>query len=84
MACKGSSLCEHGRLKKRCKPCGGSELCKHADCTKRSGFNFDNEKQGVYCAEHKLDGMVNVVDRRCKHSDCMKRPGFNFEGLSGF
>jgi hypothetical protein len=26
--CGGSSCCEHGRLRYRCKECGGSGLCK--------------------------------------------------------
>ena len=32
-------------------------------------FNFPGEKGGVRCAAHKLDGMVNVVDKTCDHVD---------------
>ena len=34
----------------------------------------------MYCVEHKLDGMVNVSDRRCIYEGCKIQPGFNKEG----
>ena len=44
-------------------------------------FNIDGEKQGLYCGKHKLDGMVNVVDKRCIHDECKSTsPRFNNDG----
>jgi hypothetical protein len=38
------------------------------------------EKQGLYCSEHKLDGMVDVQNKTCKHKDCETRPSYNLRG----
>ena len=29
MDCGGSSVCEHGRRRSRCKDCGGGSICEH-------------------------------------------------------
>ena len=33
-----------------------------------------------YCAEHALDGMVNISSRRCKTEGCGKDPSFGVAG----
>ena len=33
-------------------------------------------KKAEYCAQHKKDGMVNVVSKRCAHHGCTKHPSF--------
>ena len=44
-------------------------------------FNFAGEKNGIYCSEHRLEGMVSVIiERRCGHDGCEKRPSFNIRG----
>ena len=57
-----------------------SKSCKHPGCRKRPHFNYDGETQGLYCKDHMLPGMVNVVDKKCKHPGCRKYPVFNYEG----
>ena len=38
------------------------------------------EKKGIYCAKHKLEGMVDVKNKRCAEPGCNKGPSFNMEG----
>ena len=35
--------------------------CEHAGCSTKAVFNFEGEKGGRFCAQHKLEGMVNMV-----------------------
>ena len=55
-------------------------MCDRDECKKRPCFNFDGETKGVYCFNHKLDGMVNVIHKRCIHDECKKHPCFNTDG----
>ena len=52
--------------------------CVKDGCEKHSIYNFEGETKPIYCSTHKLDGMVNVKNKRCL--DCKKQPYFNFEG----
>jgi len=54
--------------------------CIHEGCKKRSSFNNEGEIRGLYCAEHKLEGMVNVKNPKCIQEGCKKTPAFNIEG----
>ena len=57
------------KLKNYCKVCG---IC--------ACFNMEGEKNGLYCNEHKLAGMVDVKHKRCIYEGCKIRPNFNVEG----
>ncbi len=35
--------------------------CEHAGCSTKAVFNFEGEQGGRFCAQHKLEGMVNMV-----------------------
>ena len=53
--------------------------CQAKDCTvKNAVFNFEGEKKGIYCGNHKKDGMIDVKSPRCL--DCESRSSFNYEG----
>ena len=54
--------------------------CEFEHCAKHCYFGFSNDKLAKFCAEHKLDGMVNVIDRLCETIGCEKRAGFNYLG----
>ncbi len=43
-------------------------------------FNFAGEKGGLYCSQHKQEGMIDIKHKRCMHPDCPKRPSFNYTG----
>ena len=52
--------------------------CINPECNTRANFNYSNETKGLYCNEHKLDGMVNVVSKKCNNPDCNKQPWYNY------
>ena len=55
--------------------------CAHDGCNTRPHFNTPGSTQGLYCAEHKQDGIVEVKNKRCAHDGCNKlNPVFNVTG----
>jgi len=57
-----------------------SQKCIHEGCKTQPTYNNDGDTKGLYCSEHKKDGMVNVKDNTCIHEGCKTRPTFNKEG----
>jgi hypothetical protein len=55
-------------------------ICKDADCKKQAIYNVEGKKSGLYCSNHKLEGMVDVKSKRCIHEGCDVRPNYNVEG----
>ena len=51
-------------------------------CDKIPVFNYKGESTGVYCNDHKLDGMINVMCKKCKFEGCDKRASCNFPNIS--
>lgn len=55
--------------------------CLYRGCScKAPSFNVEGEKKGSYCAKHKLEGMVDVKNKRCAEPGCTKQPHYNFGG----
>ena len=55
--------------------------CLYRGCScKQPCFNVKGEKKGIYCAKHKLEGMVDVKSKHCAELGCKIRPTYNFEG----
>jgi len=54
--------------------------CQGAGCTRMPNFNFPGEKGGIFCAQHKSEGMVDIKHKRCQEPGCSKRPSFNYTG----
>ena len=54
--------------------------CVFAGCTVQPSFNLAGQSNGLYCADHKLEGMVNVTSKRCVFTGCMVQPHFNLVG----
>ena len=46
-------------------------------CEKQPVYNKPEEKVGIYCSEHKKEGMVDVKNKRCIESGCEKQPAYN-------
>jgi hypothetical protein len=42
----------------------------------------EGETKPLYCATHKLDGMVNVISKTCIHPNCRVQPFYNVAGES--
>jgi hypothetical protein len=54
--------------------------CIHKGCTKRPNFNIEGQTKGLYCSQHKLEGMIDVISKTCLHNGCKTRPTYNIEG----
>ena len=52
-------------------------MCIHPGCKTRPLFNKEGEKRPLYCSAHKLQGMVDIKNKRCIHEGCNKQPVFN-------
>lgn len=48
-----------------------NRACMRLECTKGGTFNYEGEKQRLYCLDHKLANMFNVASKMCK--ECKKR-----------
>ena len=54
-------------------------MCKETNCKTRPTFNVEEETKALYCSKHKLENMVDVVNKRCIHPNCKTLPNFNVE-----
>jgi hypothetical protein len=52
--------------------------CAKEGCIKRPRYNYWSEKKGLYCFEHKLDLMLDVLSKKCRYDQCCKRPTCNY------
>ena len=57
-----------------------SKCCEVEDCKTRPVFNFEGNKTGIFCFQHKQDGMINIKADICMFEGCKVHPSFNFEG----
>ena len=57
-----------------------SMICAHEGCKKRPHFNLPGQTKGLYCTQHKKEGMINVVNKKCLEEGCMVEPCFNLPG----
>ena len=56
------------------------KTCEHPDCATRPNYNQPGQTKARFCANHKHDGMVDVVSNTCEHPDCTTRPRYNIPG----
>lgn len=57
--------------------------CAYEGCTVTPRFNTKGVKPAVFCATHKLDGMIDVISQRCEFPECDTMATFNFAGKRG-
>jgi Holliday junction resolvase len=55
------------------------KTCIFENCKKIPSFNYENEKQAIYCSEHKKENMIDVKHKTCIFENCKKIPSFNYE-----
>ena len=48
---------------------------------KNPTYNIPTENKGLYCLEHKLNDMVNVITKTCIIEECGTHPSFNYENI---
>lgn len=56
--------------------------CCFSECTKSSYFG-PIDGSALYCAGHRQEGMINLLDRVCEVDGCLKRAGYNTLGEKG-
>lgn len=54
-------------------------LCGGLNCQKRASFNFFGKTELLFCALHKIPGMINITVERCKENGCSIIPSFNYK-----
>lgn len=60
----------------------GHKKCEYGNgCTVQPSFNYPGEMGGMFCGCHRLEGMVNVVNKMCEFEGCHKRPSLNYPGV---
>jgi len=58
-----------------------SRKCKFPTCEKSPNFNSKGAAKGIFCATHKLEGMIDVKHKRCEFRDCTSHPSCNYVDL---
>ena len=54
--------------------------CEHVGCTKEAACGFTEKLPPRFCAEHKKDGMVDVINTTCARRGCTTFPVFGVAG----
>jgi hypothetical protein len=57
-----------------------SKKCVEMGCETIPHFNNKGESKALYCALHKKDGMVNVINKRCKSEWCFTQVQEKYDG----
>jgi len=86
--CKAPALCEHQRVRSRCKDCGGSGLCEHqrerSKCKDCGGSGIcEHQRQRSQCKDCGGSGLCEHQRRRSKCKDCRKVKGNTAENGKG-
>jgi len=57
-------------------------MCEVEDCKKKASFNYIGEK-ARFCFNHKLENMIDVINKKCEFNSCPTQPKFNYKGEKG-
>jgi len=55
-------------------------LCIHEGCNTQPTYNVEGQKKGLYCLQHRREGMMDVKNKSCIHEGCNTQPTYNVEG----
>jgi hypothetical protein len=55
-------------------------LCIYEGCQIYPLYNFIDEKKGIYCFQHKIIGMIDIINKSCIEEGCNINPNYNFQG----
>ena len=53
---------------------------KCIECNKRPSFNVKGETKPLYCFDHRLVDMINVITKTCIYDGCTTQSCYNFAG----
>ena len=56
-----------------------NKRCIEPECKIIPCYNFEGKTEKIYCFEHKLQGMIDIVSKYCIHENCKIRPTFNYQ-----
>ena len=59
-------------------------MCLHDGCKTRPIYNVEGETKGLYCSQHKKNGMVNVKHKTCLSEWCSTLPTEKYDGYCLF
>eukprot|EP00752_Nemacystus_decipiens_P008514 g7603.t1 len=62
------------------KATASSRRCRDESCNSHPNFGIEGDRKAVYCAKHKLPGMVNVKAPRCREPGCTRNPVYGNPG----
>ena len=51
--------------------------CAYENCLTRPNCNYPTETKALFCGEHKLENMIDIVNKRCAHENCLVQPSYN-------
>ena len=60
------------------------QTCLHEGCKKIPNYNNECEARGLYCSAHKLQGMVDIMNKTCKTYLCSTRFQKKYDGYCFF
>ena len=64
-----------------CSPCNKkARICLFEACNIYANYNFEGEKNILFCLSHKKEGMMNITSKTCVFEGCNKQSNYNFEG----
>jgi hypothetical protein len=47
-------------------------ICQYIGCSTQSSFNFPNESKGIFCLEHKREGMIDICHNNVSMKDVIR------------
>ncbi len=54
-------------------------MCEKTNCViKFPCFNYSGEIKGLYCKKHKLDGMIDLINKICLEHGCNIQSTYNY------
>jgi hypothetical protein len=67
---------------KQSRQTSNNEICIEKYCEEPSKFNYKNNKNPIYCKNHKKENMVNTSYKLCNNELCLKVACYNFPGMT--
>jgi uncharacterized protein YajQ (UPF0234 family) len=55
-----------------------SNICIYNNCNKQASFNYKNKSKALYCKNHKLTNMIDIISKKCIICND-KIPNFNYK-----
>ena len=79
---KDLGACINRRLREFCRDRRSSmgRRCENPTCPKQASYGLKGTARRQFCAQHAVDGMVDVCSKRCSREGCSKHATFGVPG----